>query len=295
MGALPPILPIAAHHPKPSPLALAHAGTHLSSSPPSAIPSGASESPHPTLNSPPSQYCAPFPPPTTRPFPHMAVPRGRPSPRPTRTILYLPLSFRGSARNLPTPRSTPLNPITVRHSHRPTHSPFPRRGAPRGRPPPHPTHCRAPSYTSPKCHSERSLGISPPHSQRPSIPLLCAIPATQRAPLPPHGRPPWAPFPPSYPLPRTILYLPLSFRGSARNLTAPRSTPLHPITMRHSHRSPHYPSPVGVPLVDALPPPVVLAHAGTHPPWPWPRVTLSTAEPKNLAAPLATPLHPFIY
>ena len=67
-GRPPPILPIAAHHPKPSPLVLAHAGTHLSSSPPSAIPRLREESPHPTLNTPPSHYYAPFPPPTALPL-----------------------------------------------------------------------------------------------------------------------------------------------------------------------------------------------------------------------------------
>ena len=71
------------------------------------------------------------------------------------------------SRNLAAPRSTPLNPITVRHSPPLTALPFPRRGVPRGRPPPYPTHCRAPSYTFP-CHSEAPRGISPPHTQHPS-------------------------------------------------------------------------------------------------------------------------------
>ena len=131
VGALPPILPIAAHHPIPSPV----------------IPRLREESHRSTLN---PLHPTPFTYPTSSP------PHGRPSWAPSppsyplpRTILYLPLSFRGSARNLTGPRSTPLHPITVRHSHLPTHSSFPRRGAPRGRPPPHPTHCRAPSYTFP--------------------------------------------------------------------------------------------------------------------------------------------------
>ena len=139
VGALPPILPLAARHPIPSPV----------------IPRLREESHLPTLNSPPSQYCAPFPPLTALLFPHMAVPRGRPSP--------------------------------------------------------HPTHCRAPSYTFPN-HSEAPRGTSPPHSQHPSNPFHYHIISV------------------GAPLVGALLCLPLSFRGSARNLTCPRSTILHPFT-----------------------------------------------------------------
>ena len=130
------------------------------------------------------------------PLPPHGRPSWAPSPHPThcRAPSYtFPLSFRGSARNLTGPRSTPLHPSTVRHSRHPTRSLFPHMAAPRGRPPPHPTHCRAPSYTSPvipRLREEPHL----PHAQRPSIPVLCAIPPPTALPLPhmgaPRGRPP---------------------------------------------------------------------------------------------------------
>ena len=63
VGALPPILPIAAHHPIPSPV----------------IPRLREESHRPTLNAPPSHYCAPFPPPNT-PLPPHGRPPWAPSP-----------------------------------------------------------------------------------------------------------------------------------------------------------------------------------------------------------------------
>ena len=223
MGALPPILPIAAHHPKPTPV----------------VPRLREEPHRPTLNSPQSHYCAPFPPLTALPFPRRGAPRGRPPPHPTPCDDHpvpSPAPFRGPANNprRPLPNTPPSHYCAPFPP--PTALLFPHMTVPRGRPSPHPTPCDAPSCAFP-CHSEAPRGISPPHTQHPSIPLLCAIP------------------------------------------TAHHTTP----------------SPVGASLVGALPPPVVLAHAGTHPPCPWPRVTLSTAEPKNLAAPLSTPLHPFIY
>ena len=213
--------------------------------------------------------------------------------------------FRGPANNLVAPAQRPsipllcAIPITQR-------APFPRRGVPRGRPSPHPTHCRAPSYTFP-CHSEAPRGTSPAHAQRPSIPLLCAIPITQRTPLPPHGLPPWAPLrgkvrmgvktPPLSSRMRGPIFPPLPPNAIPRpreQSRRPRSTPLHPITVRHSHHPtrpfPHMtvprgpPSPHPTPCDDhPVPSPVIprLREESPHP-------TLNT-PPSHYCAPFPPP------
>ena len=120
--------------------------------------------------------------------------------------------FRAEPRNLPTPHSTPLHPITVRHSHRPPHSSSPTWPSPVGALLPLPSPLRgerlgwgensplvlaqAGTHLSSSPPSAIPSGASEshrPHFQHPFIPLLCAIPTAHRTTLPPHGRPPWAP------------------------------------------------------------------------------------------------------
>ena len=163
---------------------------------------GARESRRPTLNAPPSHYCAPFPPPTALLFPHMAVPSwAPPSPHPT-PCAHHPMP----SPVIPRLREESPHPtLNAPQSHYcapfppPTALLFPHMAAPRGRPPPHPTHCRAPSYTFP-CHSEAPRESHHPTLNAPPSHYCAPFPPPTALPLPPHGRPPWAPFPPILPI-----------------------------------------------------------------------------------------------